>query len=316
MSRPPRKPTFLVLGAAKCGTTSLCTALERHPEIFLSRPKEPRFFESEYDRGLEYYWQKYYAGWRGEPVVGEGRVYNLYLSFVPERIRESLPHARLVAVLRDPVQRAYSHWWHRVTRGYEQRGFAETVRQELQEAATGAQFQAARDPAAWQQNSFPGAQPTEADAREVRYLEMGYYAEQLSRYRRLFPGNQVRVVIFEDMVERPGPTLLELLEFLGADPDRGAAGLPSRNAALGRRKGRVAFLLERVAWALRLNRLMPKQVRTAVRRALSSRAERPEMEEDVRRRLYAHYGPRNRELEEFIERSLSAWRLEAGAAVT
>lgn len=300
MTRPADKPTFLVLGAAKSGTTSLCAALARHRDVFFSDPKEPVFFEREYERGLEYYWAEYFSGWSGQPVAGEGRVYHLYLPFVPERIRESLPEARLVAVLRDPVERAHSHWWHRVTRGYERRSFDEAVRDELREIESGRTFRAARSPELWARNFFPGTRGTHADVREVRYLEMGHYAEQLRRYLRLFPDDRLRVLRFEALVREPSTILAELFSFLGVDPTRGETTLPRRNVAEDTRKGRAAFLLERAAWALRLRDLLPEGLRAGVRRALSRKAVKPPMPDEVRRRLALHYAPRQRELEELV----------------
>lgn len=304
MTRPPGKPDFLVLGAAKCGTTSLCAALARHPDVRLSDPKEPVFFEREYERGLDYYWEHYFSGWRGEPVVGEGRVYNLYLPFVPERIRESLPDARFVVVLRDPVERAHSHWWHRVTRGYERRRFEQAVRDELREIEAGRPFGPARDPAAWDRNFFPGTHGTHADVRQVPFLDMGHYAEQLGRYRALFPEDRFRILLFEELVEDGGAALEGLFRFLGVGPAEGEVSLPRRNVARAARKGRAAFLLERAAWALRLRRILPKRVRTVVRRALSRSARRPALLPETRERLLLHYRAPNRSLARLLGRRL------------
>jgi hypothetical protein len=82
-----RRPTFLILGGAKCGTSSIRYYMDQHPEVFFSTPKEPIFFEAEYERGLDFYWQKYFQGWNGECAVGEARVYNLYLPYVVDHIR-------------------------------------------------------------------------------------------------------------------------------------------------------------------------------------------------------------------------------------
>lgn len=318
MTRPPGKPDFLVLGAAKCGTTSLCAALARHPDVRLSDPKEPVFFEREYERGLAYYWERYFSGWRGEPVVGEGRVYNLYLPFVPERIRESLPDARFVVVLRDPAERAHSHWWHRVTRGYERRSFEEVVREELAELAAGDRFQVARDPEAWKRNFFPGTRGTHADVREVRFLEMGHYAEQLHRYSELFPPDRLRVLFFEDLVpegddrneadpSRRREELRDLFVFLGVDPGEAPLDLPRENVSRQRVKGRTGFLLERLSWILGLGRYLPKRLRTTVRRKLSREAERPPLSPEMRRALLDHYARPNEELCRLVGRRPDAW---------
>jgi len=97
-----KRPDFVILGAAKCGTTSLYAYLGQHPDVFLSctspSTDETFFFETEYERGWQYYWDRYCQGWNGEKVVGASRAFNLLLPFVTSRIRESLPKARLIAV--------------------------------------------------------------------------------------------------------------------------------------------------------------------------------------------------------------------------
>src|SRR5204862_1223537 len=105
-------PSFFVVGAAKSGTTSLHVYLDQHPDIFMSKPKEPFFFEAEYDRGPEYYYRRYFGGWNGQREVGESRHRNLYFPYIPARIHSYNPNARIIAVLRNPAERAISHWWH------------------------------------------------------------------------------------------------------------------------------------------------------------------------------------------------------------
>ena len=96
-------PDFFILGAAKAGTTSLFELLKLHPDVFMSSPKEPFFFEYEYEKGLGFYSRTYFRGWNGQKRIGEARVSHLLLPFVPGRIRASRPEARLIAILRDPV---------------------------------------------------------------------------------------------------------------------------------------------------------------------------------------------------------------------
>lgn len=103
------RPTFLLLGAGKAGTTALPWYLGRHPDVLVSQPKEPNFFDTEYGRGLGYYWDTYYGAWNGKTAAGEARAINLLLPFVAERIRDCTPDARLIVTLRDPADRAFSH---------------------------------------------------------------------------------------------------------------------------------------------------------------------------------------------------------------
>ena len=132
---------FFILGAARSGTTSLYQYLARHPDVLMSTPKEPVFFEAEYENGLAYYRDRYFKGWNGEPALGEARPANLLLSYVAPRIRESFPDAKLVAILRNPVDRAYSHWWVKYCDGIEKRAFVAAVEENLARIASGVRFE-------------------------------------------------------------------------------------------------------------------------------------------------------------------------------
>ena len=102
-----KRPNFLILGAGKSGTNSLYHYLGQHPDVFLSTPKEPFYFEAEYEKGLKFYWDTYFNGWNGQRAVGEARVANLFLPYIPQRIKESLPQSKLIVTLRNPTHRAH-----------------------------------------------------------------------------------------------------------------------------------------------------------------------------------------------------------------
>src|SRR2546430_3395564 len=161
-----RWPNFFLVGAAKSGTTSLYAALGAHPQIFLSRLREPHFFSTfEVARqtarlhGIVRDEGRYLELFRdaaSEPVVGEGSTSYLWDAAAPERIAHSAPGAKIVAILRDPVVRAYSHYLNDVREGIESRAFVDAVAAELEHP----------DSARW-----PSA-----------YVGFGRYGEQLLRY--------------------------------------------------------------------------------------------------------------------------------------
>ena len=131
---------FFILGAGRRGTTSLYQYLSQHPDVLMSTPKEPVFFEAEYENGLAYYRDRYLKGWNGESALGEARPANLLLPYVAPRIRENFPDAKLVAILRNPVDRAYSHWWVKYCDGIEKRAFVAAVEENLARIASGVRF--------------------------------------------------------------------------------------------------------------------------------------------------------------------------------
>src|SRR5437762_6880111 len=120
-------PNFLILGAAKSGTTSLYHVLKQHPQVFVTEKKELHFFVKEhwYRRGMRCY-ARHFAPARAEHrAVGEATPVYLCHPAAPHRIREHLPEARLIAIVRDPVQRAHSHYWQERRRLNEHRSFDE-----------------------------------------------------------------------------------------------------------------------------------------------------------------------------------------------
>ena len=250
-------PNFFILGAARCGTTSLYRSLERHPDVFMSSPKEPVFFEAEWERGADYYWEKYFRGWNGEPVVGEARPANLFLPFVPERIRQLAPEAKLLVVLRDPVDRAYSNWRLRRLDGFEPATFAEAIRDNLASLEGGRTFAGAAGEQLWRDRAGRLRGP---DGMRV-YVDLGYYAEQLARYLELFPRRQIKVLWFEDLRSNAADVVREAWRFLDLDPERGPHDSIAHNASLSP----SMRPLVRLARYLRIGSLLSPRTRARLR---------------------------------------------------
>ena len=208
-----RLPSFFILGAAKCGTTSLHGYFGQHPEICVSEPKEPLYFESEYERGSSYYFNRYFSHWSDEPIVGEARHRNLYLPYVPPRIFRYNPSARLIVSIRNPVERAISHWWHWFSRNEEPLSLRPSIQQDWERIQSGAPAAHVTSLNEYALSLYPNPRGF------VRtYLDSGYYHEQILRYLRLFPRERLRVVLFEDLARDPAEVMAGLFEFVGADP--------------------------------------------------------------------------------------------------
>lgn len=297
-------PNFFVLGAAKCGTTSLYHYLNQHPDVFFSTPKEPVFFEAQYERGLDFYRSHYYAGHRGERAIGEARTYHLYLPFVPQRLHESFPEAKLIALLRDPVDRAYSHWWHRFTRRLETRSFEDAIAHNEALLADGPRFVGEEGARAWARE----VNLETTAARHPTYLDLGYYALQLERYRALFPHEQLRVLFFEDLSADPEACVRGLWQWLGVDPAPGLTDESAQNVANDVLESPLWRPLARASRALSLQTLLPRGLKTRLReRFQGTPAVRPALAPETRERLRAHFEPHNRALAALLERDLSAW---------
>lgn len=202
-------PNFLIIGAAKSGTSSLYMYLEQHPKIYMSPLKEPHYFSfdsiSKQTPGpgdaihlaitdLEAY-QHLFDPVKEEKAIGEASTSYLYREEAAERIHALIPHAKLIAILRHPAERAFSAYMHVVR---DQRETAEDFEDALNQETL--RKQENWDPI-WHLTS------------------VGFYYEQLSRYYRLFPQEQIKVYLYEDLVNEPIRLLQEIFTFLSVDPD-------------------------------------------------------------------------------------------------
>jgi hypothetical protein len=214
-------PSYLIIGAQRAGTTSLHRYLVQHPGVrTMLRTKGVHFFDTAYGRGMAWYasrfptrlYARYVARRHGvELITGEASPYYLFHPHVPARVAEHLPAVKLIALLRDPVQRAYSHYQHEVARGFETLPFEEAVEAEPARLA-GELERMAADPL---YNSF--------EHQHHSYLARGRYHEQLARWLARFPREQLLVVSSERFFAEPERTFRRVLDFLGLPPFTPAA---------------------------------------------------------------------------------------------
>ena len=188
-------PNFLVIGALKAGTTSLYDYLKAHPQIFMPARKELRFFVEQKNWGLGRDWyESQFAGAEDALAVGEASPsYTMVTSFpgVPARIAEMIPDARLVYILRHPVERMRSHFLQRVIDGTEDR------------------------------------RPDDAFLQDLDYLHTSRYAFQLEHYLEHFPAPHILLITSEDLRADRLRTLQRVFAFLGVDPSHVPATIGS-----------------------------------------------------------------------------------------
>lgn len=266
--RPAPLPNALIVGAQKSGTTTLHRVLETHPEIFFpARPQEIHFFDlaANYARGLDWY-RAHFAAWAGQPVVAQTSPLYLYAPEAPARIAAACPAARLLVLLRNPIDRAYSHYWHQVRYGFETLSFEAALAAEPARLATGR-----------------GA-ANEANRRHFSYLDRGRYTAQLARYRQHFPTERLLVLLYDELVADLPALSARAAAHLGVDP--GGLGMPARgdearhNAAMRPRWPAVQrwvrpwrWRVPALAWAVdRLNLVAARYppMDPATRRALAA----------------------------------------------
>lgn len=304
----PRVPNFFIIGAAKSGTTALRHYMGQDPRVYFSEPKEPWFFQLEYERGLDWYWSTYFSGWDGEPVVGES-ANKLLPGYVAARVHESAPGARLIALLRAPVERAYSHWWMYVSRGIETLSFEDAVRDNLRRLERGESMDGV-DAEAKLREYVEGVRRGRIPFRI--YLDYGYYADHLARYMALFPREQLRVVDFDLLRADPARVTREALGFAGLQPGERDADFSPQNTARETRQMRVFHDVLALAQRTGASRLVPRAAKNGLRRLLARKSEIPQLDPRISAWLADHYRPHDLRLSELLGDACPAWARKAG----
>jgi len=202
-------PNFLVLGAQKAGTTALYEYLRRHPQITGPSWKEVSFFDRHWARGERWYRGNFpnLARTR-EKLVGEASPSYVFHPLAPQRVQEVVPEARLIVLVRNPVDRALSQYNHEVALGREPLTFEEALDAE-EERLRGEDERMAADPRYFSSEWWSHT-----------YKARGRYAEQLDRWLAVFPRAHLLVLPTDDLGSDPARAHAQVLEFLGASPQR------------------------------------------------------------------------------------------------
>ena len=293
-------PDFLVLGACKAGTTSLYRYLKSHPEIYLSPIKEPRYFAFPETgpvsvrprRNVRGVWKiedyrRLFAARTTERVAGEMSPLYLYSTCAPGAIRKLIPNAKLIAILRNPAERAYSHFCHNRRDGYEPLAdFSAALDAEEKRIAEG-----------WW-SSF-------------HYRNQGCYVRQLKRYLALFPREQMLIQVYDDMVADCHGFLKRICSFLGVDENHSFDTSERDNVTFGIPRTFILRRLLRYAGPAkrRIQETVPLKMRSSLFQRFSKLfwAPKPEFRPGVRARLVSAFEADILELQQIINRDLSPW---------
>ncbi len=188
-------PNFLCIGAQKSGTTTLHDILIQHPDIYLPKIKETHFFDLDdnFNQGVKWWIDTYYKKFNNEKIIGDFTPEYLFYDEIPEKIYNILgDQVKFLIILRNPVDRAYSHYLMSVNRGFESLSFFDAIQQENKRISNG---------------------PFERN--HLSYLSRGYYSKQIKRYINLFPKENIHFCLFEnDLLNNRKDTIDKILEFL------------------------------------------------------------------------------------------------------
>jgi hypothetical protein len=277
------KPTFIIAGPPKAGTSSLQHYIDGHPDIYIPEG-EAHFFCDHYEQGLEYY-TNFFNGWSGQKAVGEKTPCYFYIPGIPERIAKDFPDIKLLFIYRNPIDRAYSQYWHNVRRGVEHETFDIAVRREIA-GITRTMDERVR--------SFYAKEPG-----LFSYVAIGRYSEHLRRWTSSFGRSQMFHVVLEDITVS---LLHDVLRFLDVDDDF-AFGDISKKFNVGGSP--------RSTWLINKTRRFEnnKLFHDIFDRFINfKRGEYPEMNSETRRFLQHHFKESNSEFERITGRSAARWQ--------
>lgn len=253
--------------------------LRDHPDVFMSARKELHFFDFDFGKGIPWY-KSHFELAGDQQAIGEATPNYMYFSETIPRIVGLLPGVRLVAILRNPVERAYSHYWHNRSTGREKLGFSDALAKEKDRLA-------ADDPrvkALWS------------------YADRGYYLRQLKVVEESVGRSHLLVLLFDDLSDNPTLVYRSLCEFLGVDE----VEIPRE---LGRLKNR--FVASRSRLLTKLTAHAPEGARSVLKK-LNTRDDGsyPPMERSDRCHLIEGYEQANAALGSWLGRDLGEWSHE------
>ena len=262
---PSKGPDFLIIGAARAGTSWLARNLGNHPLIHMPATKELHFFDQHFDSGYDWYESQFVSE---RPIRGEATPAYMFCEGVAQRISSAYPRAKLVALLRNPVDRAYSHY------------------QNLKA-------------------KYPGTMPSFAEKLRItpRLLDEGRYAERLGPFLSEFPADQIHIELFDAVQAEPQQVLMRICTFLGATDDYEFPLAQNRINSAGIKLSNARFrkLLYRVLIRGRLGGVAKRIEHTLI-------DSNEDLTVRERRRLYlTHFADDIEKLESILNRDLRLW---------
>lgn len=290
-------PNFLIIGAAKAGTTALHEYLQQHPQIYMTPTKETNFFAFA-DREINFQgigdealkdfsitdWETYQAQFSGvttETAIGEACPSYLYYPQAATRIKQYLPHVQLIVILRNPITRAYANFLHTVRDDRETcRDFALALANEPNRIANNWEW-------FW------------------HYIQLGFYGKQLQHYYQMFPAHQIKVYLYEDLKNNAIALLQDIFRWLEVE-DSFIPDMALRPNKSGMPKNQLLHQILTKPNPLKsfLKPLFPVKIRQKIQH---QNLNTPQISPEVRQQLLELYRADILQCQDLIQRDLSAW---------
>lgn len=304
-------PNFFIVGAGRSGTTSLDRYLSQHPEIFITPKKETHFFADEHfppclgpgdDRLTrllvrdENEYAKLFADIKGAKAIGESSAFYLCIPGAAEKIVRTIPNAKILIILREPVERAYSAYTFMVRDGRETLGFEDGLSKEEERKQQG------YEPMWW-------------------YKELSMYSQLVKHYRDVFGTQQVKVLLYDEFYANPAKELRDVFNFLGVNGDANidtsvrynVSGSPKSQKFYNRLNN---FIYYPSLFEKRIKSLVPQHLRVAwASKIISMSVDRIPLDPQVHIKLKAHFAEDVSHLEDLLQRDLQHWHYQETSVV-
>ena len=278
MTTPPL-PDFIIVGPQKCATTWLHTCLDEHPEVLMPNTDFIHYFDMFYQRDESWY-RDFFSEYEGEPVVGELTRTYIRDELAPKRMAETVQDTKLIFTLRNPVDRAFSHWWHEKSKD---------------------------------KHSFEFEEVFENFDLYQNWVVPGFYHRHIMRYKKYFPEEQIKICFFDDLVDDDLAYARDVYSFLDIDDEYVPSVIDDRvNQGRFRSINRgsiyssLASTYKKLAPETAVDIVRP--LHQKFRERLTAQTEYEEgMEDDTRKRLEEHFIDDVSALSDYVGRDLSHW---------
>ncbi len=291
---------FIIIGAVKAGTSSVYKYLQEHPDIYMSPVKEPKFFQWDgetrrfstelddkiYHQAIKTFdeYKKLFSEVKNETVIGEASVSYLYNKKVPERIYRRFPDIKLMAILRHPADRAFSHYLHTKWLGHEPLSFPEALAQENNRIES---------------NWGPS----------WHYKSQGFYYEQIERYQSLFDKHNFKICLYDSLQKDSSSFLKDVCRYLDVNPNF-VFNTDIKHNINPFPKNKLLYQITSQPNVIKdtFKNLLPKDLRTKwITFIKKKNSFKPQLDPNLRQELTAEYREDILKLQDLIDQDLSSW---------
>ncbi len=286
------KVDFFIVGAPKSGTTSLYKYLSEHPQISMSAIKEPNYFSNKslrnqtlyYDQNIIEDLERYHQLFSNDSIEkkkGEASVSYLFYKDVPKKINDYNPDAKIIILLRNPIERAYSHYLMDYRLGLVNENFNEIIKKKIKHKNAKLYFQ--------------------------QYIELGEYANQIKRYLNEFDINQIMIIDYEDFIKETHLVINKVHRFLGVDNNFVPESNKKYNTFTFSKYKLIRFFYSFVFFRNTIKFIFPRKILIVLFRLFFTNDNKPEIDEDIVEYLKDYFKKDILELNHIIDKDFIKW---------